>query len=88
MTKTLAGKIPNPEETYSIREIYTLGFFPWIRTYQSLFRFIRSRLDELNPIIIRFDTKKTYRISGESIIKLQIKAQQEVCPPSNCTEET
>ena len=59
---------PLADEFYSIREIHTQGFLPWVKSYQTARRLVLARGDVFRPIT--HDTggrRKSYRIKGSNI---------------------
>ena len=61
---------PLADKFYSIREIHTQGFLPWVKSYQTARRLVLARSDVFRPIT--HDTggrRKSYRIKGTRIIK-------------------
>lgn len=59
----------DPTALYTIREIHSLGVFPWRRSYQALRRFVLEHLEELDVHVEEHKSRKTYFLRGDKVAK-------------------
>lgn len=73
--KEKKSKIIKPEDYYSIRQMFRLNILPWIKSYETLKRYIKTDLENGNTVFSTIRSGKgtgtRYLVRGVTIIRLQ-----------------
>lgn len=57
------------DKDYSIHELYTIGFFFWLSSYQGARLIVKKNLKLFKPLIVKHGKKTSYFIKGKNALE-------------------